>query len=195
MADKMGIAGWSAVLGTWVSIIGAGAGGYMALRTYDEEVAKMEDARVVQTFALFEMFNSSSRLESRARLFEHTKNGAALDANDLYVMLDFYDALQICVERNLCDRDLAVRLFQSYAAPFWDELGPVILASRTPTDPNFGAGLQWMASLPAPAPIGEDSAAQAAEPPGAALEPAPQAAEPEAPALEATESAEETPHQ
>lgn len=151
MAERMNLAAWSGVLGTWVSIAAAGVGGYTALQTYNEEVAKMEDARVVQTFALFEMFNSSERLQSRQRVMEAANNDAPLEGHDLWVTLDFFDALQICVERNLCDQDLAVRLFQPYAAPIWSGLGDQIVAGRTPSDPNMGEGVQWLASLEAPA--------------------------------------------
>jgi hypothetical protein len=180
MAERMGLSGWSAVIGTWVTILGGFGGGFAALNTYSEEVAKMEDARVVQTFALFEMFNSTERLQARAQLFAHTKNGAELNANALYVVLDFYDALQICVERNLCDSDLAVRLFQSYAVPFWDSLGETITASRTESDPRFGAGLEWMAGMPRPGSLESDTPASAAsEASTEAIAPAPETPAPE----------------
>lgn len=149
----MTFAGWSAVLATWIGIGGAVAGGYRALETYEKEVAKMEDARVVQTFALFDMFNNSERLHARQRIFDHIHNegtasqGEELSRNDVYIFVDFFDALQICVERDLCDRDLSKRLFQSYAGPVWEELGEVITASRDENDPEFGSGLEWMANL------------------------------------------------
>lgn len=150
MAERMNLAAWSGVFGTWVSIAAAGVGGYTALQTYNEEVAKMEDARVVQTFALLEMFNSSERLQSRQLVMEAANSDAPLAGHDLWVTLDFFDALQICVERNLCDQDLAVRLFQPYASPIWSGLGDRITAGRTPSDPNMGGGVQWLASLPMP---------------------------------------------
>jgi hypothetical protein len=135
-----------------VSIFGAAGGGFLALSTYGEEVAKMEDGRVVQTFALFEMFNSSERLQARQRVFDHMRNDTPLDSNDIYIFVDFYDALQVCVDRNLCDKDLAVRLFQSYAVPVWDGLGETLIGARTESDPHFAGGLEWMASLPLPEP-------------------------------------------
>ena len=150
MSERMNLAGWSGVLGTWVSIAAAGVGGYMGLQTYNEEVAKMEDARVVQTFALFEMFNSAERLQARQRIMDAANNDTPFEGHDLWITLDFYDALQICVERNLCDQDLAVRIFQPYAAPIWNGLSDEIINGRTQSDPNMGAGLQWMASLPPP---------------------------------------------
>jgi hypothetical protein len=155
----MNMAAWSGVLGTWVSIAAAAGGGYAALQTYNEEVAKIQDARVVQTFALFEMSNSAERLQARQRVMDAANNGAPLEGHDLWITLDFYDAVQICVERVLCDQDLAVRLFQPYAAPIWNGLSDRIIGGRTESDPNMGAGLQWMASLPTPAPL-ESSVAQ-----------------------------------
>jgi len=169
MSERMNLAAWSSVLGTWVSIAAAGAGGYAALQTYNEEVAKLQDARVVQTFEFFDMSISGERLQSRQRVLDAANNGTPVEGHDLWTTLDFYDALQICLERDLCDQDLAVRLFQPYATPIWNGLGDVIVGGRTESDPNMGAGLQWMASLPTPAPL-DGSIAQApvvAEPPRA----------------------------
>jgi hypothetical protein len=181
MSERNGFSVWSSTIATWVSIFGAAGGGYFALQTYDEEVAKMEDSRVVQTFALFEMFNSAERLEARQRLFDHIQSDAELQANDLYVVADFYDALQICVNRNLCDRDLSVRLFQSYAVPFWNGMEEVIVNSRTASDPHFGGGLQWMAGLPVPE---RDMAGGPTDDAPAAVAAEAQPAAPEAPVVE-----------
>lgn len=198
---RTGIAGWSAILATWVGIIGALGGGFMGLAKYGEEVAKMEDGKVVQTFALFEMFNSSERLASRQRIFEYMQKGGELNNNDLYVFVDFYDALQVCVDRSLCDKDLSVRLFQSYAVPVWNEFDEQIIGARTESDPHFGGGLQWMAGLPMPARAPEAAAAETAPPESAPAESAPatvaapqsEAVAPEAPsAAPAAEAADET---
>jgi len=187
---RTGLAGWSAIIATWVGIFGALGGGFMGLAKYGEEVDKMEDGKVVQTFSLFEMFNSSERLQSRQRIFDHMQSGGELSNNDLYVFVDFYDALQVCVDRDLCDRELAVRLFQSYAVPVWSEFEGIIIGSRTESDPNFGGGLQWMASLPLPSPtvaVQEIEQAASAEPEALdpttpAASPAPEAADVLAPA-------------
>ncbi len=158
MADSMNLAAWSGVLGTWVSIAAAAGGGYMGLQTYNEEVAKMEDARVVQTFALYEMFSSEDRLQARQRILDAANGGTEFVGHDLWLTLDFFDALEVCVKRGLCDQDLAVRLFQPYAVPIWNGLNAQILGGRTESDPNMGAGLQWMAALPAPEPVAEADA-------------------------------------
>jgi hypothetical protein len=150
MSERMNMAAWSGVLGTWVSIAAAAGGGYMGLQTYNEEVAKMEDARVVQTFALYEMFSSEERLLARQRILDAANGGTEFVGHDLWLTLDFFDALEVCVKRNLCDQDLAVRLFQPYAVPIWNGLNSQIVGGRTPSDPNMGGGVEWLASLPSP---------------------------------------------
>jgi hypothetical protein len=179
---RTSLAGWSAIIATWVGIFGALGGGFMGLAKYGEEVDKMEDGKVVQTFSLFEMFNSSERLQSRQRIFDFMQNDQAeMTNNDLYVFVDFYDALQVCVDRDLCDKDLSVRLFQSYAVPVWNQFEKQIVGGRTESDPNFGGGLQWMASLPVPT-SSPGAAAPAPEAPPAAVEaPATEPAQPPAP--------------
>jgi hypothetical protein len=160
MSERMNLAAWSGVFGTWVSIAAAAGGGYMGLQTYNEEVAKMEDARVVQTFALYDMFSSDDRLQARQRILDAANGGSEYVGHDLWLTLDFYDALEVCVKRGLCDEDLAVRLFQPYAVPIWTGLSEQIIGGRTESDPNMGAGLQWMASLPTPQPMSDAEAAQ-----------------------------------
>lgn len=158
MAGSMNLAAWSGVLGTWVSIAAAAGGGYLGLQTYNEEVAKMEDARVVQTFALYEMFSSEDRLQARQRILDAANGGTEYAGHDLWLTLDFFDALEVCVNRGLCDQDLAVRLFQPYAVPIWNGLSEQIIGGRTPSDPNMGAGLQWLAALPPSEPVVESEA-------------------------------------
>lgn len=160
MAERMNLAAWSGVFGTWVSIAAAAGGGYLGLQTYNEEVAKMEDARVVQTFALYDMFSAEQRLQARQRILDAANGGAEFVGHDLWLTLDFFDALEVCVKRDLCDQDLAVRLFQPYAVPIWTGLHEQIVGGRTESDPNMGAGVEWLAGLPAPAPVSEAEAQQ-----------------------------------
>lgn len=160
MSERMNMAAWSGVLGTWVSIAAAAGGGYMGLQTYNEEVAKMEDARVVQTFALYDMFSSEERLLGRQRILDAANGGTEFVGHDLWLTLDFFDAVEVCVKRRLCDQDLAVRLFQPYAVPIWNGLSAQIVGGRTESDPNMGSGLEWMAGLPMPQPVTETEAPQ-----------------------------------
>ncbi len=63
-----GLSGWSAILATWVGVIGAGWGGVQALAKYDEEIKHTADASIVQTFVLYDMFNRSDMLAVRQRV-------------------------------------------------------------------------------------------------------------------------------
>ncbi|MDZ4776346.1 MAG: hypothetical protein SGJ23_06130 [Alphaproteobacteria bacterium] len=116
---------WSAVLGTWVSIAGALLGGYMALQAYQkdievrkEEVDKRADARVVQTFALYEQFQSAEMMRARNRLSAAVVSGNInylQGQHDLFAYVDFFDAVQVCLEREICDRPLTNQLLGTYA--------------------------------------------------------------------------------
>ena len=63
-----GLSGWSAILATWVGVIGAGWGGVQALSKYDEEIKHTADASIVQTFVLYDMFNRADMLAVRQRV-------------------------------------------------------------------------------------------------------------------------------
>jgi hypothetical protein len=170
------VAGWSAILATWVGVVGAGWGGLQALATYDEEIKRAADARVVQTFALYDMFNRSDMLAVRQRvsdalaltpdLFDEdasaasgggeaaTQTAEAVSQSeshvlpyDLVVYVDFFDAVQVCVERSLCDADLVDRLLKPYA--IYNDLKTDIEKVRAvEKDLNlrhpFGSGIEWL---------------------------------------------------
>jgi hypothetical protein len=101
---------WSAVAGTWVSIAAALLGGYFALNTYRTDVAKRADARVLQTFELFQHFGASDMLRIRTDILNR---GQAAD-QDILAYIDFFDTVYVCVERDICDRALTEQLFAPY---------------------------------------------------------------------------------
>ena len=169
-------AGWSTILVTWVGVIGAGWGGLQALAKYDEEIKHAADASVVQTFALYDMFNRSDMLAVRQRVGDALamtpdlsdeeastspgENGSSTQPteaasqpasqvapNDLVVYVDFFDAVQVCVERQLCDADLVDRLLKPYA--LYSNLEAEITQVRADEkDLNlrhqFGSGIEWL---------------------------------------------------
>ena len=136
----MDFKGWSSVLGTWVSIAGVAVGGFLALDAYNnnievrrEEVAKQADGRTVQTFAFAEQFNSGEMLRIRSKLVESGPDIATLGRSmdqDFWAFVDFFDIVQICVDRNLCDAGLAWQLFNPYAVMFHDPMLSSIEAVR-----------------------------------------------------------------
>ncbi len=131
---------WSAILGTWVSISAAILGGYLALQTYEknaatrkEEVARQADARVIQTFALFRDWQGGDMLRVRTRMtnnIPHLQEFARAGDQELFAFIDFFDAVQICMERNLCEPELTAQLFRPYAIGAYAVLGPTIAEVR-----------------------------------------------------------------
>ncbi len=171
-------AGWSTILVTWVGVIGAGWGGLQALAKYDEEIKHAADASVVQTFALYDMFNRSDMLAIRQRVGDALALALAPDLsdeeastspgesgastqpteaasqpasqvapNDLVVYVDFFDAVQVCVERKLCDADLVDRLLKPYAL-YSNLKTDIELVRAEEKDLNlrhqFGSGIEWL---------------------------------------------------
>ncbi len=171
-------AGWSTILVTWVGVIGAGWGGLQALAKYDEEIKHAADASVVQTFALYDMFNRSDMLAVRQRVGDALalalvpdlsdeeastspgESGASTQPteaasqpasqvapNDLVVYVDFFDAVQVCVERKLCDADLVDRLLKPYAL-YSNLKTDIELVRAEEKDLNlrhqFGSGIEWL---------------------------------------------------
>lgn len=158
---------WSAVLGTWVSISAALLGGYLALQSYQEdvktraeEVAKRTDARVVQTFALLETFQGSEMMRIRNRMAQSYENNTVSALNgqqDFFAFVDFFDAIQVCIDRNLCEPDLAAQLFSPYAKGQFPPLRGLVQGVReaecqenTAATQPFGYGLEALATGMAP---------------------------------------------
>ncbi len=69
---------------------------------------------------------------------------------DLFVYVDFFDAVQVCVERALCNADLVDRLLKPYAE--YDLLKERINVVREGEKDNnrrheFGEGIEWIATV------------------------------------------------
>ena len=170
MADKMmGFADWSKVIATWAGVVGVGIGGWTAidqqqkaiaadqaqamkdyelqLRQFDQEVR----ASLIETFRMFEIFNRSDQLAAREKIYDYGEEGVPADAlklNDVFIYFDFFDALQICVESNTCDAQVAAELFQPYAVDAWARLEDEVAEYRVEAGkPKFGLGVQWLAAF------------------------------------------------
>jgi len=152
---------WSAVIGTWVSICGAVIGGVLALEAYNrdievrrEEVAKRSDARVVQTFELLKQFQSAEMMRIRNKVTNSSPLYVSRQMRgdqDTFAFVDFFDAVQVCVERSLCDAGLTRQLFVPYARGYLvDELRGFIAEVRSVEASNsvgerpFGYGMEQL---------------------------------------------------
>lgn len=171
MSDKkrLGFAGWSSVIATWVGIAGAAFGGWTAIEQQQKAIAaeqaqaekdydlmlKQLDQEVkatfLETFRMFEIFNRSEQLKAREKIYLDGVEGTPADnltLNDVFIYFDFFDALQICVLSNTCDAYVASELFQPYAIDAWTKLQTDVVAYRAEEQkPKFGMGVEWLAGL------------------------------------------------
>ena len=71
-----------------------------------------------------------------------------LKLTDVFVYFDFFDALQICVESEICDMAVSIELFKPYAVEVWNSMHSEVLGYRELGNPKFGLGVEWLAMLP-----------------------------------------------
>ncbi len=168
MAEKTGFAGWSTIVATWVGVIGVGIGGWTAIEQQQKAIKAEQEqsdkdyelqerqfnqdvkATYIETFKMFEIFNRSDQLAAREKIFNAVGDEAAADAlklNDVFIFFDFFDALQICVLSETCDKDVAAELFKPYAEQVWSKFKDDVGSYREGDNPKFGLGLQWLAEL------------------------------------------------
>jgi hypothetical protein len=114
----------STILGTWVAILSAAAGGYFAYTEFkaqgDEARAQNQrrmDERTLQTFRMYEDFRNSDMLARRAKFDTMRSDDPALD-----FWINYFDTVQACVESSLCDQTLVDQLFKPYAIASLDEV-------------------------------------------------------------------------
>ena len=168
VAEKLGSAGISAIIATWVGVIGAGVGGWTAIDQQHKAIAAEQaqaekdyalqerqldqdvKATLIETFRMFEIFNRSDQLAARERIYAEVTGEAEaqeLKLNDIFIYFDFFDALQICVESGTCDAWVASELFRPYAVDVWDKFKDDVADYRKTNNPKFGLGVEWLAEL------------------------------------------------
>jgi len=191
VAEKLGFAGVSTIIATWVGVIGAGIGGWTAIDQQqkaieaeqvqaDKDYALQErqlnqdvKATYIETFKMFEIFNRTDQLAARERIYADAaadSTAGELKLNDIFVYFDFFDALQICVLSGTCDEYVASELFKPYAVDAWTKLKDDVAEYRKTDNPKFGLGVEWLAELQVAAPADAD---QVATPETSAPAPAP----------------------
>jgi hypothetical protein len=138
----------------------------------EQYLEKQHDGRVSETLALYNQFNGAPFSTYRENITKAiVGNDAAItkaagqDADhlsdvvidmvkktgieaDLLMTMDFFDAVATCVEKSLCDRDTAQRLFSPRARDllviFYQYMQVRRVASA---GPDFGIGLEVMARM------------------------------------------------
>jgi hypothetical protein len=168
MAEKLGFAGWSTIIATWVGVIGVGIGGWTAIDQQqkaieaDQKQAEKDyelqerqfnqdvKATYIETFKMFEIFNRSDQLAAREKIYDDESAGtgsSALKLNDVFIYFDFFDALQICVLSGTCDAYVASELFKPYAVDVWTKFKDDVDGYRQSENSKFALGVEWLAGL------------------------------------------------
>lgn len=70
-----------------------------------------------------------------------------IDLKYLLVLLDFFDALKICLVKEICDEEVATSLFKQYALDVWGFVGEHVTKLRANEAgwDTTGKGLEWLA--------------------------------------------------
>jgi hypothetical protein len=138
----------------------------------EQYVEKQYEGRVAETLELFKQFSgtplstyreditkaivaNNAAINAAAKLGADQLRDAVLDVvqksqieTDLLMTMDFFDAVATCVERNLCDRDTAQRLFSPRARDLLNVFYQYMQVRRTTSaGPDFGIGLEFMARM------------------------------------------------
>ncbi|MBT8473538.1 MAG: hypothetical protein HKN14_05360 [Marinicaulis sp.] len=149
-------------LSTWVGIVSAIIGGFLALETYRKDVAKSVDQSVEQTFEMVDKFKGPTLSAAHARTLSYVEAKRFCDARmisrdltdlDIITVIDFFDLAYACVDAGLCDRETAFQFFAPYANFHWPILNSIVDEYKAApqslrTDANFGVGLRGFAAAP-----------------------------------------------
>ena len=147
---------------TWVAMVTAIIGGFVALSTYRTDVAKQIDQSVAKSFEMIGIWNGASLREPRARVQSYVNARRACDArlssrdltdDDFIRVLEFFDLVHACVDASLCDAETAQQFFAPHANFQWPVLERSVMQMRESqlairSDPNFGIGMKSLATEP-----------------------------------------------
>jgi len=145
----------SNMLVAWLGLIAAIGGGYVGLSQYRESVAKQVDDRSTAAINFVMQFQNLLMLPLREKIYDYIfcrgDCAAKTPSNSqLFAFVEFFDAVQYCADRNLCDAGIVRDVFAPYATWHWPCLAPGIAAVRKaeaqlePVRP-YGHGLERLA--------------------------------------------------
>jgi hypothetical protein len=159
----------SAMLGTWVGICGAILGGYLALKSYQADVAtrtqaesKQVNERVQAAFRIVEEFHRPDFIASRSRLVEAFTEQRAdcrnftppskISVQEVFTLVEYFDRAQLCIANGLCNKATTEQLLSPYAnawQPYLQrQIDFVRSQEHTADGAGYGMGLKALATQP-----------------------------------------------
>lgn len=133
----------SEIATAWLGLIALLIGGIFAIVQY---LSQQEDGRVKETLSMYQQYNKGAIHESNMIIFmawetREKELDAVLDASPfspqtyykeiikiideekllrhIFVLISFFDALDVCVNENICDAKVALMLFHQDACAFY----------------------------------------------------------------------------
>ncbi|MGE0740319.1 MAG: hypothetical protein AB7O98_03180 [Hyphomonadaceae bacterium] len=156
---------------TWVSVVAAIVAAIIGYLSFQQANAQRREDRIIQTFAFVDRLHSPEMMVIREKLdneawcdvYVGDTNPVAgeveaaavaieppaeerpeLTRHEINSFIDMFDAVQICLDQNLCNRDFAAQLFGPYARSLYGELSQFILDERQRRDPGVGRGIETL---------------------------------------------------
>lgn len=154
----------SAILGTWVSIVAAIVGGFLALEAWNEAAARRVDERVAYSFRMAEELHRPEMVRIRAAMREATPSTRAnapmrvvcsenptttLSDPEIYTLVAYFERAKMCVDTGLCSADHLQTLIGPFALGLQEQLA-FHLTQQRKRDTNYGAGITMFAGTPPP---------------------------------------------
>jgi len=147
---------------TWVAMVTAIIGGFVALTTYRTDVSKQIDQSVEKSFDMVSVWNGDALNGPRKRVLSYVYARRACDArmfsreltdDDFVRVIEFFDLVHACTEAKLCDKKTASEFFSPHANFQWPILERTVAEMNDSTfairsDPNFARGIKALAGTP-----------------------------------------------
>lgn len=147
---------------TWIAMITAIIGGFVALSTYRTDVAKQIDQSVEKSFEMIGTWNGDAMYGPRKRVMSYVYARRACDArifsrdltdDDFVRVIEFFDLVHACTEAHLCNEKTAREFFGPHANFQWPILERTVAemnenAFAIRSDQNFARGIAALADAP-----------------------------------------------
>jgi len=158
---------WTEILTTWIGVLSLVAAGSFGVFQY---LDKKRDDRIKETLAFLDRYNGEVMIKSRERIADAWRGREGeqarilkdplSSAEDFYGFTrkvihdenlpgqiahlhDFYAALYVCVENQICEKSVAILLFQADARAYFNQHYAYIADQRANGgDASIGGGLE-----------------------------------------------------